>query len=168
MIKARKQSQAPSTRVRFQALCVVMLALWISRGQAGPTAAHAKSRIFAQTLVEDTVAKHPELLGLELATTPPRGNDCITVAATDAKEVGDKCDREDLSVLNTGNPTVERESDGYDVTLPLHVRGKVIGIIGMDFRLDQKESGLIDRANVIATELEDQIPGKSKLFEVAR
>ena len=61
-----------------------------------------------------------------------------------------------------------KEGDGYDVTLPLHVSGKTIGIIGMDFKLDQKESGLVDRASVIAKEVEDQIPAKSKLFEAAK
>jgi hypothetical protein len=81
--------------------------------------------------------------------------------------MGDKCDKGELAVMKTGKPTVEKEGDGYDVTLPLHVSGKTIGIIGMDFKLDQKESGLVDRANVIAKELEDQIPAKSKLFEAA-
>jgi hypothetical protein len=38
----------------------------------------------------------------------------------------------------------------------------------MDFKLDEKEAGLLDRAKVIAKELEDQIPEKSKLFESAR
>jgi hypothetical protein len=70
--------------------------------------------------------------------------------------------------MKTGQPTVEKEGDGYDVTLPLHVSGKTIGIIGMDFKLDQKESGLVDRASVIAKEVEDQIPAKSKLFEAAK
>jgi hypothetical protein len=38
----------------------------------------------------------------------------------------------------------------------------------MDFKLDQQEAGLLDRAKVIAKEVEDQIPSKSKLFESAK
>jgi len=165
MIQTKKQQKTMSNSARLLvAACVLMLVVFTSRGHANPA---AKRRIFAQVLVESTVAKHAELAGLELATTPPDGHDCTTIAATDVKEMGDKCDKGELAVMKTGKPTVEKEGDGYDVTLPLHVSGKTIGIIGMDFKLDQKESGLVDRANVIAKEVEDQIPAKSKLFEAA-
>ena len=133
-----------------------------------PTAANTKSKIFAQALVENTLSKHPALLGVGLATTQPQGHDCVTIADTDAKELGDKCDKGELAVMKTGKSTVEKESDGYDVTLPLHVGGKTIGIIAMDFKLDELEAGLLDRAKVIAKEVEAQIPEKSKLFEPAR
>jgi hypothetical protein len=166
MIPTKKQQKTMSNSARLLvAASVLMLAVFACRGHANPA---AKRRIFAQVLVESTVAKHVELAGLELATTPPDGHDCTTIAATDVKEMGDKCDKGELAVMKTGKPTVEKESDGYDVTLPLHVSGKTIGIIGMDFKLDQKESGLVDRANVIAKEVEDQIPAKSKLFEAAK
>jgi hypothetical protein len=118
--------------------------------------------------VEDTLAKHPELEGFGLATTPQDGGDCVTIADTDAKELGDKCDKGELAVMKSGKSTLEKESDGFDVTIPLHVSGKTIGIIAMDFKLDQKEAGLMDRAKVIAKEVEDQIPSKSKLFEAAK
>jgi len=166
MIQTRKQQKTMSNSTRLLvAACVLMLAVFAGRGHANPA---AKRRIFAQVLVESTVAKHAELAGLELATTPPDGHDCTTIAATDVKEMGDKCDKGEIAVMKTGKPTVEKEGDGYDVTLPLHVSGKTIGIIGMDFKLDQKESGLVDRASVIAKEVEDQIPAKSKLFEAAK
>jgi hypothetical protein len=169
MTKTRKQQRTMYNSVLpLVAVSTFLLAVLASRGQASPAASGAKRRIFAQVLVESTVAKHAELAGLELATTPPDGHDCTTIAATDVKEMGDKCDTGELAVMKTGKPTVEKEGDGYDVTLPFHVSGKTIGIIGMDFKLDQKESGLVDRANVIAKELEDQIPAKSKLFEAAK
>jgi hypothetical protein len=145
-----------------------MLIVFVSRGQAKPAASTVKGRLFAQALVEETVSKHPELAGLELATTPPRGRECITIAATDAEDMGDKCDSAELGIIKTGNPTVEKENDGYDVTLPLHVSGKTIGIIGMDFKLDQQEPGLVDRAKIIAKEVEDQIPAKARLFEASK
>jgi hypothetical protein len=40
--------------------------------------------------------------------------------------------------------------------------------VAMDFKLDEQEAGLLDRANIIAKEMEAQIPEKSKLFEPAR
>jgi hypothetical protein len=149
-------------------ISIFSLAALVTRALANPTAPSTKERIFAQALVEDTLAKHPGLSGLGIATTSPDGHDCATIADTDAKELGDKCDKGEVAVMKTGKPTVEKEGDGYDVTLPLHVSGKTIGIIGMDFKLDQAEAGLLDRAKAIAKEMEDQIPSKSKLFEPAK
>ena len=131
-------------------------------------AAPTKHKIFAQALIEKTVAKHPELEGIGLGTTPPDGKDCVNIADTDMKEVGDKCDKGELTVIKTGKPTIEKESDAYDVTVPFQVSGKTIGTIGLDFKLDQQEAGLLDRANAIAKEIESQIPSKSKLFEPAK
>jgi hypothetical protein len=135
---------------------------------ASPADSKIKGRIFAQALVENTLSKHPGLAGVGLATTPPQAHDCVTIADTDVKELGDKCDKGELAVMKSGKSTVEKESDGYDVTLPLHVGGKTIGIIAMDFKLDEQEAGLLDRANIVVKEMEAQIPEKSKLFEPAR
>jgi hypothetical protein len=136
--------------------------------QATSSTSAAKEKIFAQALVENTLAKHPELAGLGLSTTPPDGRGCVTIADTDPKELGEKCDRGELNVMKTGKSTVEKEGDGYDVTLPLHVSGKTIGIIGMDFKLDQQPAGLLDRAKVIAADIENQLHSKAKLFEPAK
>lgn len=132
------------------------------------TTPNTKGKIFAQTLVENTLSKHPALAGVGLATTPAQGKGCVTIADTDAKELGEKCDKGELGVMKTGKSTVEKEADGYDVTLPLHVGGETIGIIAMDFKLDEPEAGILDRAKAIAKEVEAQIPEKSKLFEQAR
>jgi hypothetical protein len=168
MTQATNQQKADyGWRALLTATYTFTLAVFIVHGLAKPTASAAKGKIFAQAVVERTVAKHPELEGLGLATVPPNGQDCVTIADTDAKELGDKCDKGELAVMNTGKSTVEKEGDGYDVTVPLHVGGKTIGIIGMDFKLDQQEAGLLDRAKVIAKEVEEQIPTKSKLFEAA-
>jgi hypothetical protein len=169
MIQATKQQKTTYIwMVSVATITTFALAAFAGQGLAKPTPSDAKSKIFAQALVEGTVAKHPELEGLGLATVPLDGHDCLTIADTDAKELGDKCDKGELAVMKTGKSTVEKEGDGYDVTVPLHVGGKTIGIIGMDFKLDQQEAGLLDRAKVIAKEVEDQIPSKSKLFEAAK
>jgi hypothetical protein len=149
-------------------VCGFTLAVLVTGALANPSAPSTQKRIFAQALVENTLAKHPGLAGVGLATVPPEGHDCVTIADTDAKELGDKCDKGEVAVMKTGKPTVEKEGDGYDVTLPLHVSGKSIGIIGMDFKLDQEEAGLLDRAKAIAKEMEDQISSKAKLFEPAK
>jgi hypothetical protein len=169
MTQATKQQKATfNWTLLLAAVSIITLSAFAGRGLAKPVPSDAKSKSFAQALVEDMVAKHHELEGLGLATTPPGGGDCVTIADTDAKELGDTCDKGELAVMATGKSTVEKEKDGYDVVVPLHVSGKTIGIIGMDFKLDQQEAGLLDRAKVIAKEIEEQIPSKSKLFEPAK
>jgi hypothetical protein len=151
---------------------VLLLSLYVISAYAqqaiSSTSSNTKGKTVAQTLVENTLAKHPALVGVGLATTPVSGKSCMTIADTDKKELGEKCDKSDLAVIKTGKATVEKESDGFDVTLPLHVAGETIGIIAMDFKLTEKEAGLLDRAQIIAKEMEEQIPDKSKLFEPAR
>jgi hypothetical protein len=164
----KQQTTTCSWMLLLAAIATLTLAVFAGQGLAKSTPSDAKRRIFAQALVEATAAKHPELEGIGLATIPPDGHDCVTIADTDVKELGDKCDKGELAVMNSGKSTVEKEGDGYDVTIPLHVNRKTIGIIGMDFKLDQQEGGLLERANLIAKEVEDQIPSKSKLFEPAK
>src|ERR1700724_3100792 len=159
MTQATKQQKTTFIwTLLLTAVSIFTLSAFAGRGLAKPIPSDAKSKSFAQALVEDMMAKHHELEGLGLATTPPGGHDCVTIADTDAKELGDKCDKGELAVMKSGKSTLEKESDGYDVTTPLHVSGKTIGIMAMDFKLDQKEAGLMDRAKVIAKEVEDQIP----------
>ena len=169
MIRTQKQRKTMyHSMLLLVAVSAFGWAAFTARGSAKPRRSDTKGSIFAQALVEGTVAKHPELAGLELATVPREGHDCVTIAATDAKEIDDKCDKAELAVMKSGQATVEKEGDGYDVTLPLHVSGRTIGIIGMDFKLDQLESSLLDKARAIAKEVEEQIPAKSKLFEPAK
>jgi hypothetical protein len=162
-------NKAAGNGLRLVIAVVFTLALgaFVNQGFAKPSP-DAKHKIFAQALVEATAAKHPELESVGMGTTPPGGEDCVSIADTDAKEVGDKCDAGELAVMKSGKATVEKEADVYDVTVPFRLGGKTIGIIGMDFHRDQPEAGILDKAEAIAKEVEDQVPEKSKLFEAAK
>jgi hypothetical protein len=154
-------------------LGIGLCSLPVLAGQAGKGAAGAAraGKTQAQKLVETTVANHHELSGLELSTTPPGKQTCVTIAATDPKELGEKCDEDEFAAMRTAKPFVEKEKDGYDVTLPLHdANGKVIGTLGMDFKRapGQQESEVIEQAKKIAREVEKQIPSKVKLFEATK
>jgi len=132
------------------------------------------AKIFAQKLVEDTVAAHSEISGIELATTPPNQSQCVTIASTEAKDIGEKCDKDEFTAMKTNKPFVEKEKENgkevYDITMPIHdSEGKIIGTAGMDFKPEpgQQESRVLERARHIARELERQILSKDKLFEPA-
>src|ERR1700730_5767219 len=90
-------------------------------------------RSFAQKLVEATHAKHPEFDEIGISANTNRG--CIGIASTDKTDIGGKCEKEDSEPMRTGKPVVEKEKDGFDVSLPLHDSvGNIIGTVGVGFK----------------------------------
>jgi hypothetical protein len=132
-------------------------------------------KIFAQQIVDDTLAAHPEITGLELSTTPPNKTNCVTIAASDLKEIGEKCDKEDFTAVKTNAPFVEKETENgteiFAVTLPIHDRaGNIIGTAGIDFRRDSQSelAKITERAKQIGAELEAKLKSKVKMFEFVK
>ena len=126
------------------------------------------AKIHAQQLVDDAARKHPELTSLEMSATPPGQEACETIAATEAKDVAEKCDEDEFKAMESGKPFVEKEPEGFDITLPLHdASGKMIGALGMDFKPEagQQEASVVARAMQIAREIEKHIPAEEDLFK---
>jgi hypothetical protein len=156
---------------------VVLLGAWIpavlmtlellsTQAVASKPPQASKPKILAQRLVEEAVAKHPEVTAVEIALRSSK--ECSTIADSELNGVGEKCDHDELEAMRTGEPFVEKESDGFDVTLPLHESaGKIIGTVGMDFKAEpgQKRSSVVTRAQKIVQEVEAQIPSTANLFE---
>ncbi len=125
----------------------------------------SKRKIFAQSLIEQALSKHPDVSSMELSIVS--GTWCSTIAAS-AKDVGEECDRDELEPMRTGMPFVERDRNAFDVTLPLHdTSGQIIGAIGMNLRpkSGEPQSSVVERAKTIAEEFEARIPAKARLFE---
>ncbi|MHB8486368.1 MAG: PDC sensor domain-containing protein [Candidatus Acidiferrales bacterium] len=123
---------------------------------------------FAQKLVEQTHAQHPEATEIGIVTMSARG--CRTIASTDKGDIGEKCEADDSAPIRTGKPYVEKEKDGYDVSLPLHdATGKAIGAVGIEFKLEagQTAANMTEKAKRIAGEMEKQIPSKAALSKPA-
>jgi hypothetical protein len=121
---------------------------------------------FAQKLVEATQAKHSESDEISISAITSRG--CIGIASTDKSDIGGKCEKEDSEPMRTGKPVVEKEKDGFDVSLPLHdSTGEIIGAVGVGFKPapGQTEASVTELARKIAAEMEAQIPSKAKLLE---
>jgi hypothetical protein len=124
---------------------------------------------FAQTVVQEIKAAHPEISSLELAATKP-GKGCQTIAATEEKEVGQKCDQDELTAKTTNRPFVEEEKTEFDVTLPIHdSAGKIIATAGMDFKLKpgRTKETVVREALKIGTELERRLTSERELFQSA-
>jgi hypothetical protein len=152
---------------------IIVLAMLIMMGGISVAGA-AAGKIFAQQLVEEAMAKYPQVSGVELSSTPP-GKVCITIASTEAGGVGEKCDNDEFTAMKTNKPFVEKETEGgkevYDITMPLHdASGKPIGTVGLDFKPDpgQRESQVVQLAGQLVHEIEIQLPAKARLFEPPR
>jgi hypothetical protein len=126
--------------------------------------------IFAQKVVEEIKAAHPEITGLEVAAIKP-GKGCQTIAATEAKEIGQKCDKDELTARKTNRPFVEQEKTEFDVTLPIHdPAGKIIATAGMDFKLEagRTKETVVGEALKIGAELERRLTSERELFRPAQ
>lgn len=129
----------------------------------------SKSKSFAQTLVEQAKAKHAEADEVGIAVRLKSG--CKTIASTDAGDVGETCEEDDIAPMQTGKPYVEKERDGYDVSVPLRdAQGRMIGSLGIGFKpaTGQTESTRTAEALKISREMSAQIPSKATLFQPAK
>jgi hypothetical protein len=104
-------------------------ALNISLGaQSAPTT-------YAQYLVNQTLAKHPDVLVLALHVTPPNRPDNIIIASNIGR-IGKQADEDDLRVIKTGkyNLAVNKNGDRFEVELPLQDGNRnTIGALGVVF-----------------------------------
>jgi hypothetical protein len=152
---------------------VIWLPLFLVMLGTEPLArAETPSEIFAQKLVDQIAAKHPEVNVIGLHVTPFNSTDNIIVAINPAGKVGKKSDPDDLDVMRTGKPVVERRDDKgiFDLKLPLlDGPGKTIGmvVIEIKYSYEKQASGALKRAKTVRDELRRQIPSKTKLFEPA-
>jgi hypothetical protein len=124
---------------------------------------------FAQQLVDRFLQAHKELSGLELALTTDGA--CRTIAASDPKDIGEKCDADEWGPIRTGTPDVDeptKEDPVYDITQALHdAGGHLIGAVGMDLTPTKGEAKAEAAAHALSLlrVLEAQIVSREKLLE---
>jgi len=127
---------------------------------------------FAQRLVDETMARHPDLQILALHITQPNSTDNIILASSIGR-IGKKGDEDDLEVMKTGKPLLEVHISGkrFEVELQLHDRnGKTIGAVSTVFayKPGDDKSQFQRRAEMIRSEIEKKIPSVAKLVEPAQ
>ncbi len=126
---------------------------------------------YAQRLVDETLAKHTDLLIFALHVTLPNASDNV-ILASNIGRIGKKADEDDLKVIKTGEPILEVHISGkrFEVELQLHDRsGKTIGAVSAVFpyRAGDDKGEFKKRAEQLRTEVEKKIPSVSKLIEPA-
>ena len=120
----------------------------------------------AQKLVNEAHAKHPEASEIGIATIGSKG--CTTIASTDKKDIGEKCEAEDSEPIRTGKPHVDKEGKNFDVTLPLRDQsGKTVGSVGIELppKSGETQADVVKRVQGIAKEIEAGIPSKASLTQ---
>jgi hypothetical protein len=156
---------ATATLMRIAILfCVAAVALPVD---AGSTVAPAK--IYAQELVNQTVAKYPDLLVVAMHVTPPKASENVIIASNIGR-IGKKADAEDLKVINTGETLAKlnKNGDRFEVELVLHDASQnPIGALAIVFpyRAGDDKAHFEKRAEMIRDELGRQIPQAAKLME---
>ncbi len=124
---------------------------------------------YAQKLVDETMASHPELQILALHITPPNSTDNIILASSIGR-IGKKGDEDDLEVIKTGKPLLEVHISGkrFEVELQLHdASGKTIGAVSTVFayKPGDDKSRFQKQGELIRSEIEKKIPSVVKLVE---
>jgi iron complex outermembrane receptor protein len=125
-------------------------------------------KIFAQQLLDATLAKHKEVVIMAMHVTPPGKADNVIIASNIGR-IGKKADEDDLRVIHTGKPNLEvnKTGDHFEVELVLEDQsGKTIGAVGIVFMNEKgKEAEFQKKAEQIRDEMKQQTPTIEKLFE---
>jgi len=148
---------------------VLSLALFLAATASAQATTAAPT---AQKLVDEALAKHPEVVIIAMHVAPPHQSDYLIVASNIGR-IGKKADEDDMRVINTGKSNLEINKTGnhFEVELVLQDQsGKTIGAAGIVFNYKPGD----DRAKYqkIAEQIRDewkpQIPNKDSLFQPAK
>lgn len=133
-------------------------------GAGAASLAAAANDTLAQKLVGEAMAAHPQATEIGISVRSPAG--CHSIASSDPSDVGERCETGDLRVMRTHRPYAVKESDGYDVSVPLHdSAGKFIGTLAVEFRRKsgQTRAAVIRQAEAISKEMAARIASQASL-----
>ena len=129
----------------------------------------ATTKTHAQKLVDETLARHPELIVAGMHVTPPKSRENIILASNFGR-IGKKADDDDMNVIASGKSNAQVYGNGkrYAVELPLgDAAGNTVGALSLGWRYRNEEaSTFLSRAEKIRDELRKRIPSIEKLVEL--
>lgn len=127
-------------------------------------------KIYAQKLLDETLAKYKEVVIMAMHVTPPGKAENVIIASNIGR-IGKKADEDDLRVIETGKPNLEvnKKGDHFEVELVLQDQsGKTIGAVGIVFMNEKgKDQEFLKKATEIRDEMKAKTPAIAKLFEPA-
>ena len=144
------------------------LTLLLVLGSALFGLAQENKKIYAQKLVDETLANHKEVVIMAMHVTPPGKTENVIIASNIGR-IGKKADEDDMRVIETGKPNLEvnKKGDHFEVELVLQDQsGKTIGAVGIVFMYEKgKEAEFRKKAEQVRDEMKQKTPTIAKLFE---
>jgi len=128
---------------------------------------YTKAAPFAQKLVDEALAKHPEVLLLAIHAQPPGHKDVIV--ASNFGRIGKLGDEDDMRCIHTGKPNLEVDPTGahFEAEIVLHDKaGKTIGALGVvfNYKPGDDKSAYHHIADQVEAEMRAQLPNEKSLF----
>jgi hypothetical protein len=147
-----------------------MLPLLLAFGSVLVVAAQEGKKIYAQKLLDETLAKHKDVVIMAMHVTPPGKTENVIIASNIGR-IGKKADEDDMRVIETGKPNLEvnKKGDHFEVELVMQDQsGKTIGAVGVVFMYEKgKEAEFQQKAEQVRDEIKQKTPTIAKLFERA-
>jgi hypothetical protein len=122
---------------------------------------------FAQKLVDEALAQHPEILLIAIHAAPPGHKNLIV--ASNFGRIGKIGDEDDMRCIHTGKSNLEISEKGdhfEDELILLDASGKTIGALGVVFNYNAGDDKEALQKIAIATrdEMQKKIPNAAALF----
>lgn len=126
---------------------------------------------YAQKLVNQELAKHPEIVIMAMHVIPPDSAD-NQIIASNIGRIGKKADDDDMRVIQTGKPNLEVNKAGnhFEVEMALlDTSGNTIGAVSVvyNYRQGDDKAKLQRKAEQVRDDLRNQIPDLKSLFHPA-
>ena len=151
------------------ASAAVLLTIVLGAGAlAAQTKTAAKPDIFAQKLVDEALAKHPEVIIIAMHVTPP-GKTQNVIIASNIGRYGKIADEDDTRVIETGKSNLELNKAGnhFEVEFAMKDQSdKTIGAAGVvfNYKPGDDKAQMEKVANQIRDEWKAQTLNKESLF----
>lgn len=140
-------------------------------GDRWPYDPRFNDRMYAQALVDQTMAAHPEIEVLAIHATPP-GSKVNMILGSNIGRIGKKADEDDLRVIQKGETNKEISDTGnrFEAELPLNdAKGKRIGALGvvLAYKAGADKEALVAHAVKIRDEMAAHIASPAVLVAKA-
>src|SRR6202048_3576547 len=127
---------------------------------------YTKAAPFAQKLVDEALAKHPEVILIAIHATPPGHKNLIV--ASNFGRIGKLGDEDDMRCIRTGKSNLEATPAGNhfeDELIMQDTSGKTVGALGVVFHYNKGDdkAALEKIANQIRDEMKAETPSASAL-----
>jgi hypothetical protein len=129
--------------------------------------AYTKPAPYAQKLVDEALANHPEIILLAVHATPPGHKNLIV--ASNFGRIGKIGDEDDMRCIETGKSNLELNSTGKhfeDELILLDSSGKTIGALGVvfNYKPGDDKATMAKLAEQVRDEMKAKLSSEAALF----